>query len=202
MRDEGVIKFHCDWIKTEAAAESEIEALNHCRNTLFRYGLIGVYSDGIGFGNISARIKATDQFWISGTQTGHLEQLSACHYARVTKYSLEENRVTCEGPVKASSESLTHAMIYAMDAGIHAIVHVHHSKLWQTLKYQVPTTAESVPYGTPEMAAAVRYLYQHEALRHEKLLVMAGHEDGLISFGSTVEEAFDLMVRRWKQVVS
>ncbi len=200
MRDEGVIKFQCEWIKTPPPEAAEIAELNHWRSMLFQSGLIGVYPDGIGFGNISLRFAGTDQFWITGTQTGHLPELGAQHYTRVTDYSLADNRVCCKGPVKASSESLTHAMIYEMDHRIHAIVHGHHAKLWRALKDKVPTTSAAVPYGTPQMALAVKSLYDQGDLAAQKILVMAGHEDGLISFGPTLIEAAGTMLGYWRRI--
>ncbi len=200
MRDEGVIKFQCEWIQAAAPYLQEIEELNSWRTMLFQSGLIGVYPDGIGFGNISCRFGGTDQFWITGTQTGHLPELTPEHYTRVTDYSIQANKVTCKGPAKASSESLTHALIYETDHRIHAIVHVHHAKLWNALKNKVPTTSSAVPYGTPQMAFAVKSLYEHGDLAAQKILVMAGHEDGLISFGQTLMEAAGIMLGYWRQV--
>ena len=60
--------------------------------------------------------------------------------------------MTCRGASQASSESLTHAAIYEMDDGIHAVVHVHDPELWQHLKNTFPTTDPDAAYGTPEMA--------------------------------------------------
>jgi ribulose-5-phosphate 4-epimerase/fuculose-1-phosphate aldolase len=129
-----------------------------------------------------------------------LPELRRQHYTRVTDYSIVENKVSCKGPIKASSESLTHAAIYEMDHRIHAIVHVHHAKLWKALKNKVPTTSSSVPYGTPQMALAVKSLYDHGDLAAQKIFAMAGHEDGLVSFGTTLMEAASIMLGYWRQV--
>lgn len=133
--------------------------------------------------------RAKAQFIISGTQTGHIPLTSAEHYSLVHDYDIAANHLTCSGPVKASSESLTHAMFYELDPEIHAVVHIHNRALWDTWKFRAPTTPESVPYGTPEMAAAVREHYLHGNLKAEKLLVMAGHDEGLISFGPDLSTA-------------
>lgn len=200
MRDEGVIKFKCEWIVAEPPRAEAIDELNAWRTMLFQSGLIGVYPDGIGFGNLSCRFGGTDQFWITGTQTGHLPELKREHYTRVTDYSIQENQLICKGPIKASSESLTHAMIYELDHRIHAIVHVHHAKLWNTLKNKVPTTSSAVPYGTPQMALAVRSLYEQGDLAAQKIFVMGGHEDGLVSFGGSLMEAAGIMLGYWRQL--
>ena len=34
------------------------------------------------------------------------------HYVKVSSFNIDDNAVQCSGPLKASSESLTHAAIY------------------------------------------------------------------------------------------
>ena len=165
------------------------------RERLYALGLIGVYDNGIGFGNLSVRTAEGQGFIISGTQTGGLPRLSTEHYTQVVAYRIEENYVRCQGSIKASSESLTHAMIYEMDLGIRAVVHVHHEALWRRLMGKVPTTSKKIPYGTPEMACEVRQLYQKTDLRDKKILAMGGHREGLITFGRGLEEAGSLLVK-------
>lgn len=115
MTDEGYIKFSCDWTKGPPFENAAIAELNKWRRPLFDAGLVGQYEDtGVGFGNMSMRSGPDVQFVISGTQTGHLADLTGAHYAEVTNYDIEGNRITCHGPVKASSESLTHAAIYEL----------------------------------------------------------------------------------------
>ncbi len=189
MFDEGVIKFNCEWIQSQAPSEIEIKGVNRLRNELYKLDFIGVYPDGIGFGNLSIRLSNKKDFLITGTQTGGIENLKPEHYTRVTDYDIEKNFVRCEGPIKASSESLTHAMIYDLDTIIRAVVHVHHEFLWQQLMDQLPTTDKKVPYGTPEMAREVRRIYQQADLKKGKIFVMGGHEHGIITFGTNLDEA-------------
>jgi len=54
---------------------------------------------------------------------------------------------------------------------------------------RVPTTDPSVAYGTPEMALAVQDLYRSTSLSEVRILAMGGHEDGVMVFGHTAEEA-------------
>ena len=192
--DEGVIKFRCDWLPAYAPAEKEILSLNQWRSRLYQLGLIGAYPNGIGYGNISVRAKRGRGFIISGTQTGGLATLGAQQYTRIVAYRFEENMVRCKGPVKASSESLTHAMLYELDAVIGAVIHVHHEKQWRRLLGNVPTTSAKIRYGTPEMAKEVSRLYQTEDLRQKKLFVMGGHESGIVSFGKDLEEAGETLL--------
>lgn len=196
--DEGVIKYHCHWLKDESVDESLIQDLIQWRDHLYSLGLIGVYDNGIGFGNISIRLDESLEFVVSGTQTGDLPHLKPEHYTRVTGFNLTENSLTCRGPIKASSESLTHAAIYSFQSNIKAIIHIHHREFWQRLLFKVPTTRPEVPYGTPQMATEMFRLFERENLSAQKILVMAGHEDGVLTFGESLQEAGEVLFRHWK----
>jgi len=188
MKDEGSIKFNCTWIKCELPDRSDIEQINIWRQKLFSKQLIGAYADGTGYGNISVRL-ADNTFLITGTATGHIRRLTEKQYTRVTGYDILKNRLTCEGPVNASSESLTHAVFYESIPQINAVVHVHNNVLWKKLIDKVPTTSHQVKYGTPEMAIEIGRLLKSTHLKDEKIIVMAGHKDGLIAYGKDVVEA-------------
>jgi hypothetical protein len=69
------------------------------------------------------------------------------------------------------------------------IIHVHNPKLWQQLLFKIPTTRKEIPYGTPQMALEMFRLFDEENLAERKILAMAGHEDGIICFGSSLDEA-------------
>ncbi|HWM27932.1 MAG TPA: class II aldolase/adducin family protein, partial [Woeseiaceae bacterium] len=103
--------------------------------------------------------------------------------------NIVENSVTCEGAVQASSETLTHAAIYELDLSINAVVHVHSTILWQRLKSKAPTTRAEISYGTPEMAGEFKRLYRETSFPDTGVAVMAGHEAGLVSIGSSMQEA-------------
>ncbi len=143
----------------------------------------------VGYGNISHRHHNSDQFLISGTQTGHLEQLAPEHFSLVTTYDLANNKLQCHGPIQASAESLTHAALYNISTEINAVIHIHNVDMWETLKHQIPTSSEAVPYGTPEMAFEMQRLYRETEFSKHKMAVMGGHYEGLIAFGASVENA-------------
>ena len=188
--DEGYIKYQSFWTRAPIPNASAAEVLDTWRRPLFDAGLIGQYEEyGIGFGNISIRCGGPGEFLISGTQTGHLAETDKTHYSLVTSWSVHVNRVCCVGKVQASSEAMTHAAIYQLDLKIGAIVHVHSGELWHRHLGRLPTTNPEVAYGTPEMANEFRRLYRDTDFRKTKLAVMAGHEEGLLSFGTTLEEA-------------
>lgn len=190
MIDEGYIKFRSRWTKGPALPAQAIVELNRWRNRLYEAGLIGYYEkERVGFGNVSVRYGKPGEFIISGTQTGHLPVLDENHYVLVTEHDVATNIVSCLGPVEASSESLTHAILYDLDDDIGAVVHVHSSLLWCSLLNKVPTTPPDVAYGTPEMAGAFAQLYRQTDFPTDGIAVMAGHDEGLISIGATVAEA-------------
>ena len=187
--DEGVVKYRCDWEEADPVAAENIADLMTWRERLHSWGLIGVYENGIGFGNVSVRLGNSCQFVISGTQTAHLRALGPESYSTVTEFNLEQNFLRCRGPVQASSESLTHAALYLHREDVGGIIHVHNPKLWQQLLFKIPTTRKEIPYGTPQMALEMFRLFDEENLAERKILAMAGHEDGIICFGSTLDEA-------------
>jgi ribulose-5-phosphate 4-epimerase/fuculose-1-phosphate aldolase len=190
MIDEGYTKFIVDWTDRAPVDHPAIAELERWRRPLFDAGLIGHYADlGIGYGNISQRIGGGGLFIISGTRTGHLPRTGREHYALVTSANVSENSVTCQGATQASSETLTHAAIYALDLSINAVVHVHDAVLWAELKNRAPTTDAEVAYGTPDMAREFKRLYCDTPLADTGVAVMAGHEAGLVSIGESLPEA-------------
>lgn len=198
--DEGYIKYQSDWTEAPAPLPAIAAELETWRRPLFEAGLIGHYEElGIGFGNISVRCGEPGQFLISGTQTGHVPHTDETHYALVSAYDIEANSVSCIGPVQASSEAMTHAAIYELDAAIGAIVHAHSRELWQRLINQLPTTDAAVAYGTPQMAMEFRRLHRDTAFGQQGLAVMAGHDEGLISVGRSMEDAARKMLKLREQ---
>jgi ribulose-5-phosphate 4-epimerase/fuculose-1-phosphate aldolase len=169
---------------------------------LFQAGLIGVYPDGIGYGNISVRgwDAKTGNFIITGTQTGHKPNLTAADFSVVTDYDIARNSVVCEGPVAASSEAMTHAAVYELDSRIGAVIHVHTRPLWQQGREFFPLTATEVAYGTPAMAAEMVRLYLGTRLPEIRVLIMAGHEEGVIAFGGSLAEAYATLAQALQTV--
>jgi L-ribulose-5-phosphate 4-epimerase len=163
---------------------------------MYTLGLIGESAEGIGYGNISIR-HGQNQFIISGSATGKIKELNNQHYTLVTGYSIETNSLAATGPIIASSESLTHAVIYDYDKSVNAVIHIHHLGLWKALMNQVPTTENTVEYGTPDMAKEMIRLFKETNLAQQKILVMAGHEEGIITFGKNIEEAGAVLLEKY-----
>ncbi|MFN3939609.1 MAG: class II aldolase/adducin family protein [Chitinophagales bacterium] len=192
--DEGYIKYKLQWKQHHLPDDALLRSLITYRDALKEKNLIGIYPDGIGFGNISIRIPESTEFYISGTQTGNIEKTQVKHYARVTDYSFSDNALYCEGEVKASSEALTHGAFYMFGHRIHAVMHVHNSVLWNALKGLVPTTAHLVAYGTPEMAFEIQRQLIQGDLFEKQIIIMAGHQDGIFTFGANLEVAYKVLL--------
>lgn len=188
MQEEGYIKFRSHWEVGEALPAAAIAQLNACRAVLYQQGLIGAYADGIGYGNVSERLP-DGQFLITGSATGRLPVLDGRHFSRVTAVAEEANALWCVGPVAASSESMSHAAVYACCPEARMVVHVHSLALWERLLRQVPATPATVAYGTPEMAAAIRELFRTTAVARLRIFAMEGHREGLFTFGEDMASA-------------
>jgi L-ribulose-5-phosphate 4-epimerase len=176
--------------------------LNACRRKLLAQHLIGVDANGIGFGNLSIRDGLSRNFYITGSATGGLPELMPTDCVRVVAYDFARNWLRYEGAAIPSSESLTHAAIYKSDPSTSAVIHCHDSVLWRALLDRVPTTSKAVAYGTLEMAYEIMRLFEETDVRSRKILVMAGHEGGIVTSGQNFEEACDVVMRATKGIIS
>ena len=194
--DEGYIKFNCKWIKDKPIlTANKLFEINKWRDKLYSIGLIGAYDNGIGFGNISIRFEK-NSFIITGSATGKYPALNENHYVLVNNYNFDKNNLTCKGPIKASSESLSHAMIYECSSDTNAIIHVHNIDMWKNLIDKLPTTNKEISYGTPAMAKEIKRLFLESKVNDEKIIVMGGHKEGIISFGKTLDEAGNILLNK------
>jgi hypothetical protein len=192
MHNEGYIKFDLQWEKKSVDfPENMLSELNNFRTKLFDLGLIGMYPEGIGFGNISIRFGNNDQFIISGSATGGIRMLIKENYSLVTGFDIEKNTVICEGQIAASSESMSHAALYKSNHNINAVVHVHHKKLWEKHLDKLTTTDKKAEFGTPEIAFEIGKL----ANTSSGIIIMGGHEEGIVSFGANLEEATNRIIK-------
>ncbi len=197
--DDGVIKYQKSKLGSSPLIEEEFADLEQWRKKLFQWKLIGEYPvEMVGFGNMSQKkdYKKTfnsnnPQFVITGTQTGKWEHLNGMHYTRVVNFDLQKNLVVVDGPIDASSEALTHGAIYLSHPSIQTVFHIHHKDIWKELLLKnSPKTGAQTPYGTFEMAMEVKTLVHHLFETHSPnhkfafTIVMEGHEDGVIIFGS------------------
>jgi L-ribulose-5-phosphate 4-epimerase len=195
MKDEGYIKYQPIWQKTGIdVGRNVLDEMNRVRRVLKEQGWLGVLPDGIGFGNLSVRIGNTGHFLISGSGTGNLESLRSRDFAMVTDVDITENQLSCKGLTKASSESMTHAVFYRFSGAINAVIHIHGRDLWAKYFNILPTSSTGAAYGTPEMAYSIEKLLK-EQLHNSGLMVMGGHEDGMVAFGGSLDEALRCIQR-------
>ena len=199
--EEGYIKFNCSWIIKKTLPAKLLLQINEWRNKLYNLGLIGAYNNGIGFGNISIRHN-NSSFIISGSATGNLNTLNESHYTLVSEYSLRNNALTCKGPIKASSESLTHAAIYECSPESNSVIHVHNFSLWKELLNKIPTTKKEVEYGTPEMANEIKRLFSEGTVNTKKIIAMHGHEEGILCFGKNLNEAGEVLLKYFTSFIN
>ena len=197
-RDEGVIKFKLTLKRAPAPEMNQVIALEKWRALFFKLGLIGEYPiEKVGFGNLSSRLPKKS-FIITGSQTGHLAHLQAHHYTKVIECDLKKGSVTAEGLIPPSSESLTHYGIYEANSAIQYVFHVHHKELWEMLKNgPFDFIDEDIPYGTQEMAQAASDLLFNKT---SGIFVMKGHNDGIISYGTSAEEAGRIILDLYRKL--
>jgi len=155
MEQEGVIKYQQNWNQSAELPDFDIAALLEYRNKCFENEWIGFDKTyKVGYGNISLRYKNNPQFFISGSQTGHIPKLNKTHLSFIQQFN---------------------------------------KPLWEKHKNILPTTNPQIQYGTPEMAVEVTRLFETIENKNTGILIMGGHEDGIISWASNFEPAFELL---------
>lgn len=200
---EGVTKFDLRFEKGPPLPSARLESLNAWRRILFDLGLLGeeaTPAGPVGFGNVSQRLRqgprGREHFLITATQTGGKRDLSANDYCIVTGWDLVTNSVYAEGPAPPSSESLTHAAIYAVADKARFVFHVHSALIWRYApRLGLLATAADIPYGTVAMAQEMGRLLSAFPDGQPGILAMAGHANGLIAFGETAEATGDVLIQ-------
>jgi ribulose-5-phosphate 4-epimerase/fuculose-1-phosphate aldolase len=206
--DDGVIKYdRSNFSPCEGLMATEYTDLEYWRKKLYQMKLIGEYPEAlVGFGNMSVVFDYSDffesthpQFVITGTQTGKYKELNGTHYTRILDYEVDQLKIKMMGSIEASSEALTHAAIYAANSNIKAVFHIHSNDIWlQMLADGSDKTSASIPYGTVEMAhATMKCISKKDA----GVFCMHGHEDGIVIYGRSLEEAGDLTIQLYKKYV-
>lgn len=199
--DDGVIKYdRSNFTQCGPLKYSEYATLESWRTLLFKLNLIGEYPiEQVGFGNMSHAIDLRShfqfqgtQFVITGTQTGKYSKLNGEHYTRVLSYDITQQKIHVMGPLEASSEALTHASLYEANPQIQAVFHIHSKEIWQgMINDNLPATHQDIPYGTLEMANAVKDLINNSS---HGVICMKGHEDGVIAYAENAQKAGELIL--------
>jgi L-ribulose-5-phosphate 4-epimerase len=186
---EGVVKYTVRHVTARIALPPELPELLSWRRRLRELELIGADSDGLGYGNISIRFYSSPGFLITGSQSSGLADIDQRHFAHVTVIDLDRNSLRSTGEIPPSSEALTHAALYQSRTSIRAVVHVHSRAIWSAWRDRLPTTRADVAYGTPEMAYEMIRLQKRTPIADHGVVVMGGHQDGVIAFGRSLAEA-------------
>jgi len=138
-------------------------------------------------GNLS--IRHDDGFLISasGSNLGCLEKNEL---PLVQHCDVEAERVSYQGPVKPSSESIMHWLIYQNRPEARAIIHAHDefAARPELLSGQVEESEREEPYGTIELARMAIATFQ----RAERIIVLKNH--GYVAIGSDLDGTCDLVV--------
>lgn len=197
---EGVIRFQLDFTPAPPLQEDRLAHLRSWRRIALLLGVLGQDPQrygGYGFGNISRRLSGGGRgFIVSGSQTGHLPDLTGGDWAVVSGWDLAANRVTARGPLRPSSESLAHAALYDQDPGIGAVIHGHSPHIWEWgHRIGLPATPPDAAHGTVAMATAVAACRRRIGDTTRGLFIMDGHEDGIIVFGEDLAGAGLLLVK-------
>lgn len=207
MQQEGVIKFeivHRDQSLDDRRLGELACKVIAWREIMALTGLVGQDPsryEGAGYGNVSARLGPPvdalghRSFLITGTQTAGKRAIGLADFAVVERYDFPANRVESQGLVRPSSESMTHAALYDAGPQIRCVLHAHSPTIWgRARELRLPTTDPAVPYGTPDMAAEVKRLYRETVLPERRILAMGGHDDGIIVFGRSPQEAGQVLL--------
>lgn len=207
MPQEGVIKFQLEHETRDLELRRYGELackLIAWRQILSLTRLVGQEPskyEGAGYGNVSARIGppgaplGSRSFLITATQTSGLSSIDLQRFAVVERYHFPHNRVKSHGRLHPSSESMTHGAIYDLGPHIRCVLHVHSPALWgRARQLRLPTSDPRVAYGTPEMAREVQRLFRETAVVERQIIAMGGHEDGILTFGRSPEEAGQVLL--------
>ncbi len=203
---EGVIQFRADHVREALAPELGATAarLAAWRRILRALGVLGQDPSrygGYGFGNVSARVPpfptppGRRRFLVSATQTSGVAEPTLADFALVERYDLAANRVESRGSALPSSEALTHGAIYDLTSEVRCVLHVHAPELWRRAgELELPTTSPGLREGTAALADEIRRLRPTWVLAASGVVAMGGHEDGMIAFGKSEEEAGQRLV--------
>jgi ribulose-5-phosphate 4-epimerase/fuculose-1-phosphate aldolase len=190
MEKEGVVKYNLQHQKDQIDLFIDITDLNQIRRNLFDKKFIGRNTLGIGYGNISIRIKEEfERFLITGTQTGEKRELSRNDFSIITNYDFENFLIESYGNTPPSSEALTHAAIYELFSEVNAVIHIHSELVWSFMMENNFLKTKIVEYGTREMVTEIKRIFQSKNISDGSVFAMSGHTGGIIAFGKNLEAA-------------
>ena len=189
---EGYVKYTTVHTRAPAVDARHWAELNDARTQLFRLGVLGVNSQGIGFGNVSIRFRR-EEFLVSGTATGTMPELTPAEYCLVKSFDFVQNRIVSIGPIQASSEAMTHGAVYRSCPKANCVMHIHSGAIYNgMIRDGCLATDKNAAYGTPDIAISLAERVK-ELGTDEGAVYMAGHDEGVIVWGPTVERALKII---------
>lgn len=204
MAAEGTIQFAYNLTERSTPLPDYAE-LAAWRTIFFRLDLIGQHPDrydGFGYGNMSAKLSDDDSFVITASQTSGEEKLSAEQLVTVAEVNLGRFWVEAQGSEPPSSETLTHAMIYAADQRVRTVFHIHCSEIWlHRDALNLPETPASVAYGSPDMVTAVADLLEEHQSR-PLVFATAGHTDGIFALSTHARDCGGLLMAYYAKALA
>ena len=191
---EGAIRFSFELRRGGVADVIPADAFRYLtawRDILRRLQLLGRDPrryDGYHYGNVSVRDPScAERFFVTASQTSGRRRLTARQIVRIDACDAVRFALTATGTAAPSSESISHAMLYAADPAIGWVMHGHSATIWQHVgALGLPCTPVDVEYGSPAMARAVGELL---TARRQRPLVFAtlGHTDGVFAAGADAD---------------
>ena len=196
---EGVIQFNYRLAAPSAELPRDLTGpLLAWRALLRRLELIGQAAaryDGLGYGNISCRVPgAVPGLVITASQTGGIVEAGVEHLVWVRRWDMDRFHLEAEGALPPSSETLTHAMLYAGDPQVNWVLHGHCPDIWRNARASgLAAIGADVGYGSRQMADAVATLLRDHRAR-PLVFVTLGHEDGVFACGGSAEATGSAMI--------
>ena len=201
---EGVIKFRLDYTPAPLPIGLDDGTIAHWFGVCRELDLVGrdpTRYQGYAYGNISRRLARG--FLITGTQTGGLPRLQEEQLSQVLACDSAGNRIEATGPIRPSSEAMTHDQVYQLSERVGFVIHVHSAVVWrQASRLGLPVTDPAIEYGTPAMAHAVRSLYPGPELELPAAFAMGGHEDGVVVFGADADSTGQHLLQLYRQALA
>jgi len=138
-------------------------------------------------GNLSIRHRDGLIITASGSNLGNFEENELIF---VKKCRVEDELVLYHGPIKPSSESIMHWLIYKKRPETEAIIHTHDefATCSELLVGEIEESNREEPYGSVELANMAIEMFS----RAEKIFVLKNH--GYIAVGPDLNSTSDLVV--------
>lgn len=189
---EGVIRFGYRMTHLTPRDEPPVDAFRSAHRSGLALGLLGRDPHrygGLAYGNLS--LRSADGFWVTASQRIDAPELSAADLVLVTAV-VRGGEVLCRGSRPPSSETLTHAAVQSRaQAGPLAVFHGHAPSLWHMPSLGWSRSPPEAANGTRAMADAVSGAV--DASPAGGVLVMRGHEDGILAWAGDFASIIDVL---------